>query len=293
MLDAGRNEEPPLRMAQRYFDEVRKVGFDAVRLPVRWSAHAEESAPYTVDPEWFAHVDQAVDGALRRDLTVVVNVHHYHELMAAPHLHQDRLVALWRQIAAHYADRGPRLYFELLNEPRAAMTGQVWNRLVPAALAAVRESSPARVVAAGPVGMNGIDALADLELPADDRVIVTVHYYAPFEFTHQGAPWVEGADRWLDTSWGNDPDRDAVRRDLEAAAGWARERGRPLFIGEFGAYAKADMAARLLWTTFVRDHAERLGLSWCYWDFGTDFGAFDPRRDAWRAPFLQALLPGR
>lgn len=27
------------------------------------------------------------------------------------------------------------------------------------------------------------------------------------------------------------------------------------------------------------------------WDFGTDFGAFDPRRDAWREPMLDALLP--
>jgi endoglucanase len=294
MLDADRNEEPPLRLAERYFDEVRRAGFDAVRVPVRWSVHAERSAPYTIDPEWFTRVDQAVDAALRRDLTVVVNVHHFHDLMAAPHTHQSRYVALWRQIAAHYAARPPRLYFELLNEPRDAMTGQVWNGLVPAALAAIRESSPDRVVVVGPVRMNDIDALADLELPSDDRVVVTVHYYAPFEFTHQGAPWVAGADRWLGTPWGAaDSDRDAVRRDLATAASWARDRGRLLFIGEFGVYAKANMTSRLRWTTFVRAHAEQLGLSWCYWDFGTDFGVFDPRRDAWREPLLQALLPGR
>jgi aryl-phospho-beta-D-glucosidase BglC (GH1 family) len=40
----------------------------------------------------------------------------------------------------------------------------------------------------------------------------------------------------------------------------------------------------------VRLEAERLGLSWCYWDFGTDFGAFDPRRNAWREPVRDALL---
>ncbi|HEY7483527.1 MAG TPA: cellulase family glycosylhydrolase [Streptosporangiaceae bacterium] len=68
--------------------------------------------------------------------------------MAAPHTQRDRFVALWRQIAARYAERGPQLYFELLNEPRDAMTGQAWNELVPVALAAVRVSNPDRVVAA-------------------------------------------------------------------------------------------------------------------------------------------------
>jgi endoglucanase len=65
---------------------------------------------------------------------------------------------------------------------------------------------------------------------------------------------------------------------------------RPLFIGEFGSYEQAGMAARRQWTRFVRLEAERLGLSWCYWDFGTDFGAFDPGRNAWREPLRDALL---
>ena len=52
----------------------------------------------------------------------------------------------------------------------------------------------------------------------------------------------------------------------------------------------AGLAARREWTRFVRLEAERLGVSWCYWDFGTDFGAFDPERDAWREPLRDALL---
>jgi endoglucanase len=40
----------------------------------------------------------------------------------------------------------------------------------------------------------------------------------------------------------------------------------------------------------VRSEAERLGMAWAYWDFATDFGAFDVGRHAWRAPLRQALL---
>jgi endoglucanase len=122
-------------------------------------------------------------------------------------------------------------------------------------------------------------------------VIATVHYYAPFELTHQGAPWLPGADRWLGTTWGDDADRAAVHADLTNAASWAHDRGRPLLVGEFGTYDKVDVASRSRWTAFVRSEAERLGLAWCYWDFGTDFGAFDPRHDTWREPLLHALLP--
>jgi endoglucanase len=56
------------------------------------------------------------------------------------------------------------------------------------------------------------------------------------------------------------------------------------------------MPARAAWTACVRRAAERLGLGWCYWDFGTDFGAYDLAAGAWRAPLLEALsspAPGR
>jgi endoglucanase len=290
-LDTDRGEQPRLRLRERYFGEVRRAGFDTVRLPVRWSAHADNSAPYTIDPAFGAHVDRAVDHALRRDLTVVLNVHHYHELQATPHRHEARFVALWRQIAARYAGRSGRLCFELLNEPRDAITPPVWNRLWPRAHSAVRASHPDRPVIIGPARMNDVGALPELDLPEDDHVIATIHYYAPFELTHQGAPWLPGADRWLGTTWGDDADRAAVRADLTNVASWANGRGRPLLVGEFGTYDKADVASRLRWTAFVRSEAERLGLGWCYWDFGTDFGAFDPRRDTWREPLLNALLP--
>jgi len=50
------------------------------------------------------------------------------------------------------------------------------------------------------------------------------------------------------------------------------------------------MAARVAWTARVRREAERLGLSWGYWDLATDFGAYDLERREWRAPLAAALL---
>ena len=42
----------------------------------------------------------------------------------------------------------------------------------------------------GPANWNSINSLNTLEIPNDENLIITVHYYSPFEFTHQGASWV-------------------------------------------------------------------------------------------------------
>ena len=255
---------------------IRDAGFDLVRLPVVW-------------PTPFEVVDRAVGLALDRGLEVVVNVHHYDATGEGP-----RFLALWAGIAEHYADADPRLSFELLNEPHPPMTADEWNDLLPRALAVVRASNPTRTVIAGPVRWNIVEALPSLRLPADDHLVATVHYYSPFEFTHQGAAWLPEAGPWLGTGWGSDEDRARVRADLEGAAAWAREQGVALFLGEFGAVEHADMAARADWTTLVRTEAERLGMSWAYWDFATDFGAYDLAASRWRTPLAEALTrPGR
>ena len=54
---------------------------------------------------------------------MVVDVHHYDELQRDPRAHQERFVALWRQVARHYAGHPDGLVLELLNEPSAATSG--------------------------------------------------------------------------------------------------------------------------------------------------------------------------
>jgi endoglucanase len=269
---------------------VREAGLDTVRLPVKWSAHSGATAPYTIDRSFFDHVDRAVGWALRRDLGVVLDIHHFGELSADADGHAARFLALWSQISEHYASASEWLWFELLNEPHPPMTPEQWNRLLADALAVVRASNPERAVIVGPIRWNIPDALPTLRLPDDDHLIVAVHYYSPFRFTHQGADWVEEAGDWQGIAWGTDAERARVRVDLERAAAWARAHDRPLFLGEFGTIENADTAARVAWTTLVRSEAERLGMSWAYWDFATDFGAFDASRHAWRPPLRHALL---
>ncbi len=290
-LDAP-GDAPALRPSEAHLDVIREAGFDAVRLPVRWSAHAAATAPYSLDPTFTVGVDRLVAAALDRGFRVIVDLHHYDELQQDPHGHAERFAALWEQLAAHYAQQPPTLWLELLNEPRARLTSPIWNALLRRGLEAIRAADPTRTVVVGPVAQNDVAALEDLDLPPDPNLVAAVHYYAPMRFTHQGAHWVNGAASWLGTTWdGTDAERAAVTTDLQAATAWARQSGVPMLVGEFGTYDRADAASRVRWTAHVRAELDRLGVDWCYWDFGTDFGAYDVDRAAWRQPLLRALLP--
>jgi endoglucanase len=293
-LEAPKEGEWGVTLQPEYFRLIKEAGFDTVRLPVRWSAHAQTEAPYGIDPAFAARVDWAIDQATANGLNIVVNVHHYNELDKDPAGHLERMTALWTQIAERYRDRPDSVYFELYNEPHDKFDGATWNAAIPRLLAAVRRSNPTRPVILGPVSWNNIRALEELKLPESDRnLIVTVHYYEPFEFTHQGAEWAEGSEAWLGRAWtGSEAEKQAVRESFESAARWGKENGRPVFLGEFGAYSKADMDSRLRWTSFVEAEARRLGFSRAYWEFGAGFGVYDREAGEWRKPLKDALLGG-
>jgi endoglucanase len=293
-LEAPKEGEWGMTLQPEYFRLIKEAGFDTVRLPVKWSAHAQTEAPYTIDPAFAARVDWAIDQATANGLNIVVNVHHYNELDKDPAGHLERMTALWTQIAERYRDRPASVYFELYNEPHDKFDAAAWNAAIPQLLAAVRKSNPTRPVIVGPVSWNNIRALEHLKLPESDRnLIATVHYYEPFEFTHQGAEWAEGSNAWLGRPWtGSEAEKQAVRESFETAARWGKENDRPIFLGEFGAYSKADMESRLRWTSFVEAEARRLGFSRAYWEFGAGFGVYDRDAGAWRQPLKEALLGG-
>ncbi len=291
-LEAPREGDWGVRLKAGYFKAIKDAGFDTVRLPVRWSAHAEAAAPYTIEPKFAARVDWAIEQALANRLNIIVNVHHYGEMDSDPDRHLPRLAGLWEQIAARYRDRPPQVVFELLNEPHDKLSAAKWNAAAAKLLAAVRKRNPRRPVIVGPVQWNSIAMLDKLELPPDDRnLIVTVHYYDPFQFTHQGASWVKGADKWKGRQWtGSDAEQDAIRKRLAIAAAWGKKHDRPIFLGEFGAFSAADMESRARWTRFIAREAERLGFSWAYWEFCAASAAYDPQTDRWREPLKAALV---
>ena len=292
-LDAPEEGMWGVYIKDEYFSIIREAGFDTVRIPIRWSAHADQNQPYKIDEEFFSRVDHIVNEALKQNLTTIINIHHYEEIMRDPVGHRDRFMAMWRQISEHYRDYPENLYFELLNEPHEALTSDLWNDFLAEAISIIRETNPTRKIIVGPADWNNVHRLKDLAFPEDDEnIIVTFHFYTPFEFTHQGAEWVSPSPpvgrEWL----GTEEEQKQIRDELEIAVQWALEHGNvSLFLGEFGAYSKADMNSRVKWTYFVAREAEKRNIAWCYWEFCSGFGAYDPAEESWRENLLNALIP--
>ncbi len=290
-LDAPKEGDWGVVLQSEYFRKIRDAGFTHVRLPVRWSTHASNDPPYTIDPAFFARVEWAIRQARDNHLAIVIDMHHYEEFDQDPTSQSQRFLALWQQIAERLRNQPNDLAFEIYNEPTNGIGASNWNLLFAKALNIVRVSNPTRTVVVGPVGWNAIDKLSSLELPDDRNLLVTVHYYSPFHFTHQGASWVgPESKQWLGTRWtGSGEEAANMTADFGKAAEWGRTHNRPIYLGEFGAYSTADMDSRALWTKAVVTQAMRHGFSFAYWEFCSGFGAYDPERNEWRAPLLDAL----
>lgn len=291
-LEAPRDGQWGVVIVKPYFELIKQAGFNSVRIPINWEAHARKSAPYTIDWQFFARVDQVVGWALKQDLVVILDFHSYPDLMKDPQGHQERYLALWQQISGYYKNYPSTVLFELLNEPSDKLDAAQWNTLSRQVLTLVRQSNPNRNVIIGGASFNGYDQLQKLELPKEDRhLIATFHYYNPFEFTHQGADWVD-MEKSLGQTWeASDSEKSAVTSQFNLVATWALFQNRPVLVGEFGAYSKADLDSRVRWTSFVAREAEKRGFAWAYWEFGSKFGAYDRAAKAWREPLLKALIP--
>lgn len=276
-----------------YFKLMAEQGFDHVRLPVNWSTdnRTQATAPFTIEPAFLQRIETVVDEALKNGLHIIINMHHHQELFDNPTANKARFLAQWKQIAEHFQSYSDSLVFELLNEPNTNLTAELWNDFLADALKVVRQSNPDRVVLIGSAEWGGIGGIDKLILPDDEHLIFTVHYYNPFNFTHQGADWSEGMVDVTDVLWQDtEAERQSIHQDFARVKRFGEENNVPIHVGEFGAYNKADLDSRVRWTTYLARWMEEQGFSWAYWEFSAGFGIYEPDKGTFIQPLVDALM---
>ncbi|MBN1799736.1 MAG: cellulase family glycosylhydrolase, partial [Spirochaetales bacterium] len=283
-------------MQEAYFQVIKDADFDHIRIPVRWSAHAEETAPYTIDPEFFDRIDWAIDNTISRGMTAVIDMHHYEEFNADPESQRERFIALWGQIAEHYKGYPDNLYFELYNEPglSALFTVEFWNDAVKDVYNLIRTTNPTRYIVIGTVQWKDErEGSVQLELPDNyTNIILTFHPYIPWDFCFQQVEWMENpppASEWNGTL----EQREHIIEFLNIYTQWrAVHSDVPLWNGEFCVHM-ADMDSRVRWNTFISRECEKRGIAHTYWGFMNDEPAlYDTTAGEWeKVDILHALLP--
>jgi endoglucanase len=150
MLEAPNEGDWGLVVQHTWLQTIASAGFDTVRIPIKWSGHAERDAPYTIDPTFFARIDEVVGWALDAGLQAIINIHHYDEIMQRPAQEHERLLALWAQIAVHYQDYPDTVIYEALNEPNSRLNSRRWNAYQADVVEVIRRSNPDRRIISSP-----------------------------------------------------------------------------------------------------------------------------------------------
>lgn len=134
-------------------DWIVGAGFDTIRLPVRFGGHWNG----TIWPRFLARVEQVVLQAEDRGLKVILDLHHFDDLMADPDTYAPVFVAIWSELADRFEGHGDQLVFEMLNEPRDAVTTTRALALYQAVLPIIRRKHPDRWIILGGGDMNSLD----------------------------------------------------------------------------------------------------------------------------------------
>ena len=255
------------------FSIIKAAGFRTVRIPVRWSAHADESPPYVIDPAFLSRVHHVVDLATAAGLNVILNDHDYDALDSAPEANAPRLAGLWRQIARSFAGAPANVWFEIENEPHDKFTNVNLMAVFKPALTAIRETNPTRPVLIGGEGWSGINSLATLPMPDDPNVAPTFHYYDPFAFTHQGANWVGPHPPPMGRTYGSAADKVLLDQDLQKVRDYMARSGRVPILGEYGAQddPRVPVEQRIRFYRTISTAFASIGIQSCAWGYRVGF----------------------
>ncbi|WP_156878206.1 glycoside hydrolase family 5 protein [Sphingopyxis sp. QXT-31] len=287
-INMGNSLEPPTetawgghRIADDDFANIASAGFTTIRLPVRWDSHAGKEAPYTIEPVFLARVKHLVGAAQAAGLNVILDSHNFESMHSDPLGSAPRFAGIWKQIAVAFADQPIKtLWFELENEPHDKFTNANLIEALSPALAAVRATNPDRPVIIGGEFWSGIDSLATLTLPDDRNVYPTFHYYEPFEFTHQGADWVEPVPP-LGRTYGSADDAARLVRDVQKIRDYTARTGLLPFMGETGAHTTAPLDQRVKYHAAVTKAFAPLGIGMCTWAYTNTFPFYDSDKKQW------------
>ncbi len=279
------------RTTKAMIDAVKKEGFNAVRIPVSWNEHMNGNK---IDGDWLNRVNEVVDYVIDNDMYAIINVHHDDYTWLNPSKADEsavkaKLVSIWEQLSDRFKDYDQHLLFEGMNEPRiiggqdewtggTAEEREVINHLFQAFVDTVRKSggnnsSRALIITSHAASIEA-DAVNDIVVPDDDRIIVSIHYYSPWDFA--------GGENGK-SDWGSDSEKKELDKGFDFLKSKFIDKGVPVIIGEFGATNKNNDSVRASYMEYYVKSAKSRGITCFIWDNGTkdEFGLLDRNSLTW------------
>ncbi len=297
-------------ITEKDFKKVSDWGLDHVRIPIDYNLVEDEDGNYL--EEGFAYIQNAIDLCGKYGLNMILDVHktlgfsfdsgeNEAGFFESDEL-QEHFYMLWEELSRRFGKYYDRVAFELLNEVTDKCFLDKWNEISTQCIKRIRAICPDVYILVGGYWNNSIEALKDLAMPYDDKIVYNFHCYEPLIFTHQGAYWIPDMPSDLRTAYPNTIDNyKALHENIKKsslsiydfiktknadvsffeelfaeAVKIAGERNVSLYCGEYGVINLADIESTLKWYKDINSVFTKYGIGRAAWSFREmDFGLDD------------------
>ena len=284
-------------------DDIKLIaswGMDHIRIPVDYPVLEEDENPGVYLESGFEYLANGVMWAKKYGLNAVIDLHKApgysfgtldtNTLFTDPVM-QQRMIALWKEIARRFKSEGENVVYELMNEVVEPDSSR-WNPIADKLIKAVREVDAGHFIAVGGNHYNSVNELANLWIFDDPKIIYNFHMYDPGLFTHQHARWIpdirdfnrdvtypsdltpfedfakSNTTRKLKILDGYDKlDVKYIRDFLQPAVDFQKKHDKPMYCGEYGVIDNADIASRENYIEDVSDFLLEHGIGRAVWSY--------------------------
>lgn len=247
---------------QEMVDAMKEAGFDSLRIPVAWTnAMDYESGDYTIGKAYLDRIEEITNYALKNDMYVIINDHwdggwwgmFGSDTEETRKEAMNMYVEMWKQIAERFKNYSSHVIFESANEELGDRLNdvdickdsgnltedecyEITNNINQTFVDTIRSSGGKNknrfLLIAG--YNTDITATCDdrFQMPTDtaeDKLLVSVHYYTPWNYCGSASV----------THWGTTRDYTA-QNDLLAKMTKFTEQGVGVIIGEYAVLVNDD-----------------------------------------------------
>jgi aryl-phospho-beta-D-glucosidase BglC (GH1 family) len=245
------------------FKQVASWGMNCVRLPFHYKVGAGDGA--------VSYLDRAIGWARKHKVYLILDLHaaygaqntdwHSDSLDGKAELwtkkaNRQKTYALWEELADRYKDETIVAGYDILNESVLKDNGLL-NEFYRESIKAIRRSDKNHILfIEGQWWAQQIDVLDDF---ADDNWVYSIHFYEPMEFAFNLIPF-------LRYPW-ESCNKEVLARRMEGYSRFAREKQRPVHVGEFGVNYRQGAFNEHVYLQDELKCFNDLGFHWNYWTY--------------------------
>ncbi len=168
---------------------AHQLGFSTVRLPVAFDNFLNPGTR-VVSTKLMNQLEKIHAFTSSKQINLIIvdfygKINKHHDLS----IDEDHHAHIWGQVIDKFFGKNyDYLFFDLYNDP--ILSVDLWDSVKNNLMKILRPLDLNRYWIISSTNYCAVDALSNMKIvPNDNKIIYSFHFFAPYCFTHQGAPW--------------------------------------------------------------------------------------------------------